>query len=135
VVRTVGHQLAAAILPLAVGRQLDAMASGRIALRLSMAFGTALHVMYDSRIGFRHAQVFRRGSPGNAYGSDTERWHILDASGHPDTSRTFSTGELDDSQEYQTAEDAVAQGLRAAGWDGDISTRELIQVLCHGAMG
>ena len=117
--------------PLPEDRELDALSGGTLAMRISQATGVALHVMYDSRIGFRHSQVFRRGTPtAVAFGSSTERWHRLDAAGAPILGETLTADELVDGEEYETSVDAIAQGLNASGFD--LSTSQLVQAVCYG---
>ena len=117
--------------PLPDGRELDALSGGTLAMRISQAAGVALHVMYDSRIGFRHSQVFRRGTPTTvAFGARTERWHRLDAAGAPILGETLTVDEMVDGDEYETAIDAIAQGLNAIGFD--LSTSQLVQAVCYG---
>lgn len=111
-------------------RDLDMAYGAALAAQVSGALGSALHVAYDNRVGLRHSQLFRQGSPVVAFGIETERWHPLRDSGEPDTSQTLSTNELLPAGEYETAEDAVTQGLRAFGL-GRITGQDLVQLACY----
>ena len=96
----------------------------------SLTCGVALHVMYDSRIGFRHAQLFRKGIPAGAFGFNTERRYALDAAGEPVRTQSYSTEELTQENEYETVEDALTQGLRALGLHGIVGA-DLVQLISY----
>lgn len=118
--------------PLGPTRELDALVGAALAIEASRAHGSALHVMYDSRISFRHSQLFRSGEPTRlAFGAHTERWRRLRDEGAPIDDLTYGAEELDSQEEYESAIDALTQGLRALGAP-DVTGPEVVQLLCYG---
>lgn len=117
--------------PLPETRDLDCLVGATLAMHLSTFTRVALHVVLDTRVGLRHSQLFRRGSPQQVFGSRTERWYRLDDNGEPIRIATYGSEELVESEEYETAEDAIDQGLRAAGFE--TSRLALVQALCYGS--
>jgi hypothetical protein len=111
-------------------RAIDMAYGNELAAQASRSLGAALHVAYDSRLGLRQSHLFHQGSATTAFGLDTERWHSLGEGGEPDMKRTFSTSELLSTDEYETAEDAVTQGLRAVGL-GSLTGQDLVQLVCY----
>ena len=112
-------------------RDIDMAYGAALASQISQYLGSALHLAYDSRVGLRHSQLFHQGSPVAVFGAETERWHSLGEGGEPDRSQTFSTSELLPAGEYETAQDAVTQGLRAFGL-GSLTGKDLVQLACYG---
>ena len=88
---------------------------------LSRAFGKALVVRYDSRIGHRSSVLFEGGIRKHDFGPEQELFVPLDEKGYPlADSSPRSLRQLDPESEYETVCNAIQLGLKALGhgsWD------------------
>ncbi len=89
-----------------------------LASAISRAVGAALVVRYDSRIGHRSANLYKEGVMERGFGEADETYYLLDERGYPRTdSEKLRADQLDEDEEYETAQNAIQLGLAALGAD------------------